>query len=220
MCRLLNKSTRYSVFSLESPFSSGPLLERKLVQTAWHGTMWLQTLFPQHLHSHLCAGLQTFAIFQGCHLHSTKHKQLMWIKNKCIDYFVIFLHDHLPMQIQCGRYTSNNFPEITVMSIRGPAGMYFILSILFMGSSEEQNWYLKLTFSWQTQRKPETLHSKFPASDFRLKYNEKNTEFVFGTQCSINSIGEIFVADVLSVKKSQDRSFSVYYIFSLIICSI
>lgn len=78
------------------------------------------------------------------------------------------------MQIQCGRYTSFNFPAITAMSIRGPAGMYWSISILSIGSSQEQNWYLKLTFSLQTQRKPETLHSKFPASDSRLHRGKEN----------------------------------------------
>lgn len=91
-----------------------------------------------------------------------------------VKHLKFFLHVLLPMQIQCGRWTSFNFPAVTVTSIRGPAGMYCLLSILSMCPSQDLNWYWKLVFPLQTQRKPETLHSKCPAADWRLK-QELNT---------------------------------------------
>ena len=99
------------------------------------------------------------------------------LKSSYIIYY--FIHVYSPMQIQCGRYTSSNLPAVTVMSMRGPAGMYCKLSILSMGSSQEQNWYLKLAFSLLAQRKPETLHSNLPALDSRLKYEKEIGEFIF-----------------------------------------
>lgn len=81
----------------------------------------------------------------------------------CFCYYIC-----LPVQIQCGRYASSNFPVMTVTSSRGPPGMYCMVSSLSMCSSQEPNWYFKLTFSLQTQRSPEILHSKCPASDCRL----------------------------------------------------
>lgn len=51
--------------------------------------------------------------------------------------------------------------------------MYCLLFILSMWSSQELNWYLRLTLSLQTQRKAETLHSKCPASDCRLNQTKQ-----------------------------------------------
>lgn len=98
------------------------LLERTPACLTSHGMMSFQTLAPNNLHCCPHAELEICLTSLHFHLQSTN-------SHVCINIFITVIkqsyvfYDCSPVQIQCGRRTSSSFPSVTLMSIRGPAGM-------------------------------------------------------------------------------------------------
>ena len=142
--------------------------------------MWPLTLLLGSVQIGFCVELQTCLKLEGCHLSKIQEgktfsrKIIIHMLKNLSQFSSFYLHVHSPIQIQCGRCTSSSSPTMTLIFIRGPPGLQCTKFSFCRCSSQDLNWYVKMTFFLQTQRSPDTLHLNCPASDCSLRLWQEN----------------------------------------------